>query len=71
MSEKATTLNELRVRGIDALRRELGTVGMIRFIQQFDSGRGDYTEDRKDLLDDVDLGTILAEIRERRAKQPT
>ena len=40
------TLAELRRAGIDALARALGPVGMARFLQQFDSGQGDYTTER-------------------------
>ena len=32
--------------GLDALRRELGVVGMTRFLQQVQTGRGDYTAER-------------------------
>jgi hypothetical protein len=37
---------ELRRAGINALVRALGPVGMARFLQQLDSGHGDYTADR-------------------------
>jgi hypothetical protein len=36
--------------GFEALLRELGPAGAIRFIQQYESGRGDYTRNRKKLL---------------------
>lgn len=40
------TTDELRKAGLDALQRELGVVGMVRFIQLFDKGSGDYTAER-------------------------
>jgi hypothetical protein len=52
----AMTPEMLRERGLDALRRELGTAGMLRFLQQFSMGSGDYTAERWQLLrveDDV------------------
>jgi hypothetical protein len=55
-------IEEIREDGIDALAKKLGPDGMIRFIQQFDSGRGDYTKDRHALLDNYTIDEIVAEI---------
>jgi hypothetical protein len=38
---------ELRRAGIGTLVRALGPVGMARFLQQFDPGRGDYRPDHR------------------------
>ncbi len=46
MSATVLTPLEIRVRGFEALLRELGAAGAVRFIQQYESGRGDYTRDR-------------------------
>ena len=43
---KVRTLNEIRKRGIEALAKALGPIGMVRFIQSFDLGKGDYTRER-------------------------
>jgi hypothetical protein len=40
------TPETLRQAGLDALRRDLGAAGMARFIQLFETGKGDYTADR-------------------------
>jgi hypothetical protein len=45
------TLEEIRSRGLAALMRELGPVGYVRFMQQFDRGKGDYTAERQQWLD--------------------
>ena len=45
------TLEEIRSRGLAALLRELGPVGYVRFMQQFDRGKGDYTVERHQWLD--------------------
>lgn len=37
---------EIRKQGYQALRESLGVVGMLRFLQQFDTGYGDYTQER-------------------------
>jgi hypothetical protein len=41
------TLEQIRAAGLNALQRELGVVGMVRFLQQFEPGDGDYVEERK------------------------
>lgn len=47
MSQAEMTLNEIRERGYAALVRELGPVGYVRFIQQFETGKGDFTKERQ------------------------
>jgi hypothetical protein len=39
---------------------------MVRFLQQFETGVGDYTKERALWLKDFDLQTIVEEIKERR-----
>ena len=43
---KAKTINEIRKDGLEILAKSLGPIGMVRFIQSFDLGRGDYTKER-------------------------
>jgi hypothetical protein len=38
----------IRRQGLEALARELGPVGMVRFLQLFENGSGDYVKDRQD-----------------------
>jgi hypothetical protein len=64
MNVAAMSLEQLRRHGIAVLAKELGPVGMIRFLQQYESGSGDYTEDRHQWLPD-DVHAIVAAIRER------
>lgn len=49
---------EIRMIGMQALKEALGPVGMVRFIQQYDLGYGDYTAERQSesdiSLDEVD-----------------
>ncbi|MDR1637061.1 MAG: hypothetical protein LBR93_06960 [Treponema sp.] len=37
---------EIRKAGLQALREALGPVGMVRFIQQYENGYGDYTKEK-------------------------
>ncbi|WP_016951450.1 hypothetical protein [Anabaena sp. PCC 7108] len=54
---------ELYRKGFQALVDALGYVDAIRFIRQFDSGSGDYTEERHQWLDQVTMDEILADIK--------
>jgi hypothetical protein len=51
---------------LEALAKALGPVGMVRFLQQFESGLGDYTKERELWLKDMDTKTIVKEIKDRR-----
>lgn len=50
---------EIRTVGMQALRDVLGPVGVVRFMQQFDLGYGDYTKERQNSPDE-DFGEIDA-----------
>jgi len=53
------TPDALRRAGLKALRRDLGVAGMVRFLQQFETGTGDYTAERLNWLErDVDIQTL-------------
>ena len=43
---------EIRTVGMQALKDVLGPVGMVRFMQQFDLGYGDYTKERQNEVDE-------------------
>ena len=64
---KVRTLNEIRKRGIEALAKALGPIGMVRFIQSFDLGKGDYTRERFQWLEQ-DMDEIIDEIERKRTK---
>ncbi len=63
VSNSLHDLNTIRKMGIEALTEKLGSVGMVEFIRQFDSGYGDYTMDRKEWLDDSDVVYIAKQIK--------
>jgi len=66
MNTQAMSLEQIRIAGMEALARELGIVGMIRFLQQFETGHGDYSKDRYKWLDDQDMDGVIKRIHERR-----
>jgi hypothetical protein len=61
----AATLDEIRRRGLGALRRELGRAGMIRFLQQFDRGAGDYAKERHAWVDRMSLDALVGTTRKK------
>lgn len=66
MTTENLTLYEIRTIGFDALVRELGPAGAIRFIQQYESGHGDYTRNRKRLLPKKNVREIGRQILKQR-----
>lgn len=61
MNAATMTQEEIRQQGIAALAQQLGPVGMIRFLQQFESGHGDYSVELHQWLPD-DLETIARKL---------
>ena len=71
MTTETLTLYEIRTVGFEALLRELGPAGAIRFLQQYESGLGDYTRNRKKLLPKKsvrDIGRQIMKQRQYKAK---
>ena len=66
MNAQTMSLEEIRITGMEVLARELGIVGMIRFLQQFETGYGNYAKDRHQWLDNQDMDTVIKRIQERR-----
>ncbi len=58
------TGEQIRLRGLAALRKKLGRGGLVRFLQHFDSGERNYTSERPVLL----AGLTMEKLRPRVAK---
>lgn len=71
MKTRAMTLKQIHEAGLDALMRELGPVGFVRFLQQFETGHGDYTREREKWLGDEDVDELVSRIQERRKRRRT
>ena len=54
------TLEEIRKVGLEALRQRLGRAGMIRFLQQYEIGSGDYASERRAWVDRLSLDDLRA-----------
>jgi len=59
----AKPLTEINQLATHILCREMGVVDTIRFINQFTTGYGDYTKERKKLFGDLSLKEIVSEIK--------
>lgn len=62
MVTKSTTLHQIRQMGLAALARELGPYGLVRFLQQYEGGSGNYTQERSNWLGDLSVDEIADEI---------
>lgn len=56
-------LAEVTQEAIRVLSREIGVADTLRFMGQFTTGSGNYTEERDHLFEGLTLDDILAEIR--------
>jgi hypothetical protein len=71
MATRTMTLEEIRLTGLEALAKALGPVGFVRFLQQFETGSGDYTAQREKLLGRRSVQELSPELEKlRQAKQP-
>jgi hypothetical protein len=61
-------LNEITQDAIKVLTREIGIGNTIRFINQFSTGHGNYTEERDRLFENMSLDDIVAETKKIRNK---
>lgn len=63
MNVQAKPLSEITRYAIDLLSKEIGIVDTVRFLNQFTTGYGNYTEERQDLFKDLTLDEILAAVK--------
>jgi len=61
-------LNTIREEGFRILVNGLGTAGTVNFLRQFESGSGNYTEEREKLLDGVTIDEIADRIQKRKER---
>ncbi|OAD21573.1 hypothetical protein THIOM_002653 [Candidatus Thiomargarita nelsonii] len=59
-------LNEITKQAIEVLCQQIGLVNTVRFINQFTTGYGNYTEEREQLFADMTLDEVISEIEEMR-----
>jgi hypothetical protein len=56
---------ELRRQGFEALVKALGWVNAVRFLQQYETSKLDYTREREQILPEWDADTLLRKLGEK------
>ena len=63
MITQTKNLNEITQQAIEVLFKEVGVANTIRFLNQFSTGYGNYTEERENLFEDLTLNEVLAHLK--------
>ncbi len=63
MTIKAKPLAEILQEAIGVLCREIGIVNTLRFVNQFTTGYGNYTEECEALFGEMSMDEIIVEIK--------
>ena len=71
MNTQNMTQQQIRLAGIEILGQHMGLTGMIRFLQQTETGYGDYTKERDTLLGDPSMEELVADIQARELNKKT
>jgi hypothetical protein len=66
MTVTTLPLSEITRSAIHLLCQEMGVVNTARFINQFSTGYGNYTEERDELFGELTVDAIMTEIKHRR-----
>jgi len=65
MSSQAKSLSEITQQAIELLSKEIGIVNTVRFLNQFFTGYGNYTEEREQMFKYLTLEDILKQMENR------
>ena len=68
MNGKQRDPRELRQAGWEALVNALGLVDAMRFINEYDPGRGDYTAERSAIIGNPSLDEVAEDLRRWRER---
>ena len=68
MNTQMKPVSEISRRATHILFKEMGVVDTIRFLNQFSVGRGDYTKERDNWLDDISMDDAIAQIKAEKNK---
>ncbi len=69
MTASTQPLSEITQEAITVLVREMGVARTLRFLGQYQNGRGNYTDDRASFLADTSLDDLLEQARALDARQ--
>jgi hypothetical protein len=65
MAIEVRPLVEITKEAFKVLNKEMGIVDTVRFINQFTTGYGDYTQDREQLFKDMTLDDIISAVKKK------
>lgn len=68
MNIQVKPLNEITRNAIDLLSKEMGIADTVRFLNQFTTGYGNYTEEREAWFKDLTLDEILAAMKKTESR---
>ena len=60
MNTQTQPLSQITQQAIEILSKEIGVANTMRFLSQFSTGYGNYTEEREALFKDLTLDEILS-----------
>lgn len=66
----AMSLYEIRLEGWKALSERLGPAGAMRFMMQYDPGRGDYSTERHEIFAGLTIDELLKSIEPAKPETP-
>jgi len=69
MIAETQPLTEITQEALRLLYRELGLVNTVRFLNQFTTGFGNYTEERRVLLENQTIDEAIADLRGYQAQR--
>ena len=67
---EARPLAEITKEALKVLYKEIGVVNTVRFVGQFTTGYGNYTQEREQLFADMTLDDIVSDIKRKRSQTP-
>jgi len=70
MDIQTKPLSVITTEAIRVLNHHIGVANTLRFLNQFTTGFGNYTEERKELFDHLSLDDITTEIKGMRSQNP-
>ena len=71
MIAETRPLVEITQEALRLLYRDIGIVNTVRFLNQFTTGFGNYTEERRALIEMQTLDDLLADVRAFEAQRPS
>lgn len=70
MRSDTRPLAEITQEALHFLYLQLGVVDTVRFLNQFTSGYGNYTEERRALVEKQTLDEVVADLKRFKSDQP-